>query len=320
MAKVGEGDPRWLVSNRKDGKNVGNWHWEEKNLLPLTKQKTEELFMDLQLSPPDYQNRIVLVKPLSVSGDAVLNIRKGRSILIYDLTIKLKWDCPTLKHTGEIKIWDLTQDNNDDNNFKYNVTSDKQDVTSTELVNILSTSGKEIISKKILLLLEALRNVDSGIPVADILQAAHKLRLAGNELFKTQKFAEAIVKYGKALATLSTIRPNAAESEETNQAKVSCFLNKATCSLKLNKNRDAIVDCSKALEIDANNIKALFKRSQAYCSLKEFEEAKRDINLAAKLNPSDKEVQAQLTRVNQLYVSFKKKQQQTMSGMFRNLY
>lgn len=27
MAKVGEGDPRWIVTGREDGKNVNNWHW-----------------------------------------------------------------------------------------------------------------------------------------------------------------------------------------------------------------------------------------------------------------------------------------------------
>ena len=27
MAKEGEGDPRWIVSERADGKNVDGWHW-----------------------------------------------------------------------------------------------------------------------------------------------------------------------------------------------------------------------------------------------------------------------------------------------------
>jgi hypothetical protein len=27
MAKWGEGDPRWLVESREDGKNVNGWHW-----------------------------------------------------------------------------------------------------------------------------------------------------------------------------------------------------------------------------------------------------------------------------------------------------
>ena len=27
MAKLGEGDPRWRVRDREDGRNVGSWHW-----------------------------------------------------------------------------------------------------------------------------------------------------------------------------------------------------------------------------------------------------------------------------------------------------
>ena len=27
MAKWGQGDPRWIVEERPDAKNVNNWHW-----------------------------------------------------------------------------------------------------------------------------------------------------------------------------------------------------------------------------------------------------------------------------------------------------
>jgi hypothetical protein len=27
MAKVGEGDARWIVAERQDGTNVNQWHW-----------------------------------------------------------------------------------------------------------------------------------------------------------------------------------------------------------------------------------------------------------------------------------------------------
>ena len=29
MARWGEGDPRWIVEEREDAKNVNNWHWYE---------------------------------------------------------------------------------------------------------------------------------------------------------------------------------------------------------------------------------------------------------------------------------------------------
>lgn len=27
MARIGEGDPRWIVNEREDGRNVNSWHW-----------------------------------------------------------------------------------------------------------------------------------------------------------------------------------------------------------------------------------------------------------------------------------------------------
>jgi hypothetical protein len=36
-AEVGKGDPRWIVKEREDGKNVGAWHWEERDMLPFAR-------------------------------------------------------------------------------------------------------------------------------------------------------------------------------------------------------------------------------------------------------------------------------------------
>jgi hypothetical protein len=36
-AEVGKGDPRWIVKELEDGKNVGAWHWEERDMLPFAR-------------------------------------------------------------------------------------------------------------------------------------------------------------------------------------------------------------------------------------------------------------------------------------------
>ena len=35
MAKLGEGDARWIVEERKDGANVHNWHWVGKRFAAM---------------------------------------------------------------------------------------------------------------------------------------------------------------------------------------------------------------------------------------------------------------------------------------------
>ena len=47
MAQWDAKDPRWLVSERKDGANVNGWHWEEKNLHSWCRERLEALLAGL---------------------------------------------------------------------------------------------------------------------------------------------------------------------------------------------------------------------------------------------------------------------------------
>uniref|UniRef100_A0A915CY24 Uncharacterized protein n=1 Tax=Ditylenchus dipsaci TaxID=166011 RepID=A0A915CY24_9BILA len=46
VAKWSEGDPRCLVEERTDGRNVNNWHWVEKNATPWSENCLKKLFID----------------------------------------------------------------------------------------------------------------------------------------------------------------------------------------------------------------------------------------------------------------------------------
>jgi len=312
MAKIDEKDPRWLVENRKDGRNVGNFHWEEKNLIPWSKQKLEELFKDVEIE------QLLKITALDkVSGDSVINLRKGRTILIYDLEVTLKWGSkdPALKVEGEIKLWDITSENG--NEFQYQVTTKEVNAESEDAKQIMQTAGKEVVKQKIIQFLQEMKTIDVGIPTADILETAQKIRVTGNDHFKNERYQQAIVEYDKAIQTLHSTRPNANDKVEVDQSKISCYINRATCNIKLANYREAIVDCTKAIELDGNAVKALYKRSQAYCFLKEFKESQADIALALKLEPNNKDVQQQHAKVNQRAQLYKKKQQQKMGGIFK---
>lgn len=53
MAKWGEGDPRWIVEQRDDGRNVNNWHWTEKNATNWSKDKIKELLREVKIENSD---------------------------------------------------------------------------------------------------------------------------------------------------------------------------------------------------------------------------------------------------------------------------
>eukprot|EP01023_Acetabularia_acetabulum_P001210 TRINITY_DN10451_c0_g1_i2.p1 TRINITY_DN10451_c0_g1~~TRINITY_DN10451_c0_g1_i2.p1 ORF type:complete len:233 (-),score=36.66 TRINITY_DN10451_c0_g1_i2:686-1309(-) len=92
MAKIEEADPRWIVAERADGTNVNNWHWVEKDCLPWSKQRLNQLFIKLDLvdqSQEQYKAQTTQVS--QVEGEAFLNVRKKKLIPTYELEIKIDW-------------------------------------------------------------------------------------------------------------------------------------------------------------------------------------------------------------------------------------
>mmetsp|Transcript_47345 Transcript_47345/g.153854 ORF Transcript_47345/g.153854 Transcript_47345/m.153854 type:complete len:431 (-) Transcript_47345:154-1446(-) len=89
MAKLGEGDQRWIVKEREDGRNCNNWHWTSKDVSKNTK---EELIRCLEACTFEPPIALARVKSAEVTGEASINNRKGKIFLIYDLEVKLKWE------------------------------------------------------------------------------------------------------------------------------------------------------------------------------------------------------------------------------------
>ncbi|EGC31792.1 hypothetical protein DICPUDRAFT_156300 [Dictyostelium purpureum] len=108
MAKVGEGDPRWIVENRTDGHNVNGWHWSEKDCLPWAKQMFNKLFeKKVFVENGDYV--ISISGTPTVGGECTANNRKGKTIFLYELDVKLKWECkfkpkPALDSNGKEEV------------------------------------------------------------------------------------------------------------------------------------------------------------------------------------------------------------------------
>lgn len=76
--------------------------------------------------------------------------------------------------------------------------------------------------------------------------------------------------------------------------KLKCLLNIAACQLQ-NYSYDYVVEnCTQALEINPNNIKALYRRGTALIHLQEYERAKCDLEQAKNLDPKNLAVDRQL--------------------------
>jgi len=98
----------------------------------------------------------------------------------------------------------------------------------------------------------------------------------GNEAFKLCKFADAVKLYSEALE----IDPF---NKKTN-AKL--YFNRATALSRLAKTKEAIQDCTAALNLDETYLKALLRRAKCYTDIGEHEEAVKDYEKACKMDKS----------------------------------
>jgi len=128
MAKVGEGDPRWIVTNREDGTNVNQWHWTEKNLYKWSKKKLEEMLTDYVIY--DGEGALITITTIDkMEGEIVSNNRKGKTIFIYEIELRIKWkalsrdsDGNSVETTGTFNYPELSpdfKDNEQELNIKF---------------------------------------------------------------------------------------------------------------------------------------------------------------------------------------------------------
>lgn len=123
------------------------------------------------------------------------------------------------------------------------------------------------------------------------IEAAGKNKEEGNALFKREKYERAGRKYDKASDYVSEEGSfNDEEQKVVKSLRVTCWLNGAACSLKLNDFNEAIKLCSKVLDVEFNNIKALYRRAQAFLENADLDLAAFDIKKALEVDPDNREV------------------------------
>ena len=84
MAKWGEGDDRWKVTELgESGRNVGNWHWVETNVLPWSQDRLKALLCSTVLVDNKDGTTVTTTDDITLTGDAIINQRKGKLISAY---------------------------------------------------------------------------------------------------------------------------------------------------------------------------------------------------------------------------------------------
>ncbi|CAO2206967.1 unnamed protein product [Urochloa humidicola] len=104
MARYGEGDKRWIVEERADGTNVHNWHWAERDCLEWSRARLSSLLAGLTVLDGEGGLTIRTVALDKLDGEAYVNIRKGKVIPGYELSLTLSWEAEAASESGAAKI------------------------------------------------------------------------------------------------------------------------------------------------------------------------------------------------------------------------
>lgn len=134
MAKVGEGDARWIVQERADGTNVHGWHWQERDVLKWSQTRLTELLSNLVILNGQDQVCINCTTVDSVTGEALINNRKKKLIPSYELAVKGHWK-------GEIKDGSQNSVASASGSFQLPYISDENADEDPELTVSLTDSG-----------------------------------------------------------------------------------------------------------------------------------------------------------------------------------
>ncbi|GFP93515.1 peptidyl-prolyl cis-trans isomerase fkbp62 [Phtheirospermum japonicum] len=152
------------------------------------------------------------------------------------------------------------------------------------------------------------------------IEAAGKKKEEGNVLFKAGKYVRASKRYEKAAKYIEYDTSFSEDEKKQSKAlKVTCNLNNAACKLKLKDYKQAEKLCTKVLELESTNVKALYRRAQAYMNMADLDLAEFDIKKALEIDPDNRDVKLGYKALKEKVKEFNKKDAKFYGNMFAKL-
>ncbi|XP_070843666.1 inactive peptidyl-prolyl cis-trans isomerase FKBP6 [Chaetodon trifascialis] len=156
-------------------------------------------------------------------------------------------------------------------------------------------------------------------PLSTLLEVVNTLRTSGNRSFKQSRYESARGHYKQAVMLLKNREMEcSAGNERIKAAQLPLYLNLSLTELRLNSPCNALKYGKKALEMDSDNTKALFRCAQAYLELHEYESAHGCLIAAQSKKPFDSDINNLLSRVAICCKESLDKQKDMYSKMFRD--
>ncbi|KAJ8599906.1 hypothetical protein CTAYLR_002834 [Chrysophaeum taylorii] len=147
----------------------------------------------------------------------------------------------------------------------------------------------------------------------------HKMR--GNERFKEGQHEAANENYAVGIDIIAELdkviskKNNKVETEvEVNEVRVSLLLNRSMALLRLERTSEALECASKAVEIQPENVKAVYRCGVARARLNQHEAALKDFARAVELEPTNRDAKRELAIVREKVAAKRSADKKRMSG------
>ncbi|XP_058755075.1 uncharacterized protein LOC131628228 [Vicia villosa] len=175
MAKYDEGDKCWIVEDRPDGTNVHNWHWPETNCVEWSRTFFSKLFNNLKILDGEGNFHATVKKVKNLDGKAYVNVRKGKIVLGYEISVSILWEGEERDFDGKIlhKVVGSFEipyisDENANEGPKVRVSVKDERVIGKSLKEAIVVKGKAVILEKVRVWVESMLK---GGPVKDELES-----------------------------------------------------------------------------------------------------------------------------------------------------
>ncbi|XP_076336053.1 LOW QUALITY PROTEIN: inactive peptidyl-prolyl cis-trans isomerase FKBP6-like [Tachypleus tridentatus] len=150
-----------------------------------------------------------------------------------------------------------------------------------------------------------------------ILAVCKSQHQAGNDFYKQQMYQKAITRYKKAVHLLETF-PLANEEQEKQQQNLlmKLYLNLSLANLTIKEAGRCIFFARRSLEIQNNNIKALFRMGKGFMMKGDFEKAHGYFQRALKLNPNEQEIIEEIRKLDKQRADYEMMEKDFCKKMF----